>query len=371
VTLDLLRKRAEHNNKELSTLEEVSLHQENLEKIELLDTACRQLQILYLQNNIIGKIENLQRLKELRYINLALNNIVRIEGLQGCECLEKVDLTVNFITDVTTVTSLRANRNLRELYLTGNPCTQFKGYREYVISVLPQLQLLDGKAVTRSERILALQDFERTQSSIRAAIAEVGRAWLFHSDDSEEKKKKKEATFKLYFKTVCFTSLASRVCRLEVPELSDEAQKQFWEEETEHTPQARFMMQKKQEAFQRAEDMKRNPPPPKKERRFFRDDGTPLNINEGDWDFRLLGQEYDSQALELDFPCYRHLDTSQLEVDVQPYHVRVVVKGRVFQLHLPEEVKPDSSSAKRSMVTGHLLISMPKVKPVLTARART
>ena len=32
VTLELIRKRAEHNDKELSTLQEISLHQENVER---------------------------------------------------------------------------------------------------------------------------------------------------------------------------------------------------------------------------------------------------------------------------------------------------------------------------------------------------
>ena len=50
-------------------------------RIELLDTACRDLKILYLQNNLIGKIENLRRLKLLDYLNLALNNIKVVEGL--------------------------------------------------------------------------------------------------------------------------------------------------------------------------------------------------------------------------------------------------------------------------------------------------
>lgn len=35
-----------------------------------------------------------------------------------------------------------------------------------------------------------------------------------------------------------------------------------------------------------------------------------------------------------------------------------------FQLVLPAEVKPDSSSAKRSQTTGHLVICMPKVGKV-------
>ena len=42
-------------------------------------------------------------------------------------------------------------------YLTGNPCTDYEGYRDYVIATLPQLSWLDGQEVTRSERILALQ----------------------------------------------------------------------------------------------------------------------------------------------------------------------------------------------------------------------
>lgn len=46
VTLELLRKRAEHNECEISTLEEISLHQQDLCRIELLDTACRDLKIL-------------------------------------------------------------------------------------------------------------------------------------------------------------------------------------------------------------------------------------------------------------------------------------------------------------------------------------
>lgn len=47
----------------LSTLEEVALHQQNIEAIELLGQLCPKLRILYLQNNLIGKIQNLHKLK--------------------------------------------------------------------------------------------------------------------------------------------------------------------------------------------------------------------------------------------------------------------------------------------------------------------
>ena len=56
VDKELLKKRSEHNNGELSTLEEISLHQFDLEKIENLDIYCKSLKILLLQNNQISKI---------------------------------------------------------------------------------------------------------------------------------------------------------------------------------------------------------------------------------------------------------------------------------------------------------------------------
>ena len=57
--------RAEHNDGCLSTLQEISLHQLNIERIDLLGHACRGLKILYLQNNLISKLENLHHLKAL------------------------------------------------------------------------------------------------------------------------------------------------------------------------------------------------------------------------------------------------------------------------------------------------------------------
>lgn len=80
---ELIRKRAEHNEGEIYSLEELSLHQMDIEKLEYIDKWCKELKILYLQSNLIPKIENVSRLKKVNYINLALNNIERIENLEG------------------------------------------------------------------------------------------------------------------------------------------------------------------------------------------------------------------------------------------------------------------------------------------------
>lgn len=67
----------------------------------------------------------------------------------------------------------------------------------------------------------------------------------------------------------------------------------------------------------------------------------------------------DGRALQLDVTLDRHLDTSALQADVQPTVVRLLAKGRLLQLCLPAEVRPDASVAQRSRTTGHLLLTMP------------
>lgn len=98
-------------------------------------------------------VENLNKLKKLQYLNLALNNIEKVENLERCESLEKLDLTLNFIGDIESVCSLKYNMHLRHLYLTGNPCADFDDYKEYIIANLPQIETLDNREITRTERI--------------------------------------------------------------------------------------------------------------------------------------------------------------------------------------------------------------------------
>lgn len=163
--------RAEHNDGLLFNLQETALHGQNIQTIEVVGDVCRQLKILYLQNNVISVIENLHHLKvpawdaldalrlqcmesvpietalqELEYLNLAVNNITKVENLHRCESLRKLDLTMNFIpaSNLPSLANLKGLYNLREIHLLGNPCTQFEGYRKYVVAALPQLERLVG-----------------------------------------------------------------------------------------------------------------------------------------------------------------------------------------------------------------------------------
>lgn len=172
VTEQLIRKKSEHNELIISTLEELSLHQEDIEKIEHIQNWCRELNILLLQSNLISKIENLHKLKKLTYLNLAVNNIEIIENLNQLESLEKLDLTLNFIGKLTSVENVRDNYNLRELILTGNYCSSYDGYRQFVILTLPQLKNLDGIEVKRTDQLIAHKEFGELRQSIERQQSE-------------------------------------------------------------------------------------------------------------------------------------------------------------------------------------------------------
>lgn len=64
------------------------------------------------------------------------------------------------------------------------------------------------------------------------------------------------------------------------------------------------------------------------------------------------------------------MDTSLIDVDVQPNYIRATIKKKVFQMTLNDEVRTDMATLQRSSITGHLLIVMPKVKwsaPLISA----
>ncbi|EPY77816.1 protein TILB-like protein [Camelus ferus] len=293
--------------------------------------------------------ENVSKLKKLEYLNLALNNIEKIENLEGCEGLTKLDLTVNFIGELSSVKTLQHNIHLRELFLMGNPCADFDGYRQFVVATLQQLKWLDGKEIERSERIQALQNFPVVEQQIR----EQEKAYcLRRAKDKEEAQRKLQEEEK---EGLC--TLESDDCSLpgdspssedsrdhgRAPEIqerecpkkkSDGSQEdlEFWNKPSLFTPESRL------ETLRHVEKQRR--------------DQEKLRL-----DFSVKDDEKRHQIV-LDLAVYRYMDTSLIDVDVQPTYVRVMVKGKLV---LPAEVKPDSSSAARSQTTGHLVICMPKV----------
>jgi|688.fasta_scaffold472914_2 protein TilB len=57
--------------------------------------------------------------------------------------------------------------SIEQLYLTGNPCSNWQKYRELVAAMVTQLKELDGKEITHSERLAALQVLDSIKEELR------------------------------------------------------------------------------------------------------------------------------------------------------------------------------------------------------------
>jgi len=383
ITTALLRKRAEHNEGMIGTLEELTLHQEELESINgVLASTCRKLKILYLQNNIIKKMQNLNHMKELEYINLALNCISKIEGLQSCEFLKKIDLTANFL-DVdeleASIDHLVPRDRLREIYFMGNPAeADWPDFKNYVIAKLPQLESLDGTEITKSMKIVAIQKLPRMLKELRQ-LAIVKR----REKERKEREKEEAAASGKPVKKKKKKKDEARVVELDdddneivVEDVSDDEDVEVEEDDelTENTPEVREEIYRELAAQKKEKEDRENQNKPR-ERDYEKEQkeaieavrakeeeekGEVKQKNEGGWDFHW---DEDSRpgSLILDIPLPRHLDSSLIDVDVHPNYVSIIIKSKTLRLRLLCEVKAEQSKCQRAKVNGHLQVIMPKV----------
>mmetsp|Transcript_8642 Transcript_8642/g.26006 ORF Transcript_8642/g.26006 Transcript_8642/m.26006 type:complete len:464 (+) Transcript_8642:186-1577(+) len=339
ITLALLRKRSEHNEGMISTMEELTLHQEELVAISpLLGSTCRKLKILYLQNNIISKMENLHHMKDLEYLNLALNNIPKIEGLGKCEFLNKLDMTVNFV-DVdeleASYTHLRQREHLKELYMMGNPAqANWPGFKNYTIAMLPQLEYLDGERISKSCAIIARQAFPKLALELRELAA--------------AKRAEKAAKEPVDMETLDINDKAPYTPEVRVKMYEEIAEQKAEKEarEKERQPRERDHEAEQKEAVERARERE--------------EQGKIQQCNQGKWEFHW-DEESKPGCIIFELHVQRHLDSSLIDLDVHPKYLSVVIKSKVIRLALPAEVRASDAKAQRSKTSGHLVVTMPKV----------
>jgi len=366
ITPQMIKKKAEHHDGLLADMEELTLHQLNIEKIEVLGRVCCRLQILYLQNNLIGKIENLKRMKALKYINFALNNIIKIEGLGSCEKLEKLDFTVNFI-DIDffqkSIENLRRNRELRDLYLTGNPCTSFEGWRSFIIATLPQLTRIDGTDVSRSERIIAKQDYNEIVARLKVAAEQMREEKGIEYDPDEDLDDEEDND--------------GDIPLIDSDSEEDENERLPW------TPESRLDEYHKEVA----RDKKKAEQDAKKENKFAKpedswkaaqkklntrvtevvDGKLPTQRNIGRYSVDTK-EEIDRIVVTVGVP--RFLDTSMLDVDIHPKWFQATIKENLLLMHTSCEINPDRCKVQRNPHNGNLILIMPMADYVLTDKRR-
>lgn len=112
-------------------------------------------------DNEIRKLEGFPLLLRLKSVLMSNNKVCRIaEDLETClPILETLVLTNNSIEELSDLDPLSSVHSLTYLCLLRNPVIHKPGYRHYVISLLPQLRVLDFKRIKQKEREKAEQMF--------------------------------------------------------------------------------------------------------------------------------------------------------------------------------------------------------------------
>lgn len=369
ITVELLRRRSEHNEGCLSTLKEIALHQQDIERLSVIGDVCRELEIIYLCNNYIPRIENLLHLKHLKYLNLAINNIKVIEGLEGCEMLEKLDLTLNFIAEFESVRRLRANAFLKNLHLTGNPCCDVAGYRLFVIEQLPQLKELDGTHIDRSEAIVARQDRNEVaetahRETVRAREAQRLQDEMRARGIDPFPAKHNDAGERVYGH-----SAEERMQMLQEQQAEEARRKEAAKPAPGSISAIQAELNAKPVVLTPAQEIE------KYGRVMMRNEAKlPFTMVEDKLDEALFGgkssnsNELEREGVIITCEPGRFISTALIELDVQTTYVRITIKGKVLQLVLPVEVAADRVKVQRSQTTGQLKLQIPVAKHIAQER---
>ena len=144
----------------LSNCERLALSTNAIDRIGSL-AGMSKLKILSLGRNVIKKIEKLEDVAgTLEELWISYNNITVLDGLGSCQNLTNLYLSNNQIKNWAELDKLKANPNLRDLLLVGNPIYDEFEYAQCRIEVLkrlPDLAKIDGDMVKPGERDLAVE----------------------------------------------------------------------------------------------------------------------------------------------------------------------------------------------------------------------
>ncbi|XP_013384676.1 leucine-rich repeat-containing protein 72 [Lingula anatina] len=155
----------------------VDVKQLYLSKCNLRDVSdlgrFKNLKYLWLNQNMLTSINFLANNYRLSELYLQENHLKEITGaLKHLTSMEVLYLHNNQLTKLEKVVAeFRKMQNLKSLNLFSNPVAQEPDYRLFVISSIPSLELLDRQEITKDEKDRAREIYDQEQEEVRGTIA--------------------------------------------------------------------------------------------------------------------------------------------------------------------------------------------------------
>ncbi|EFN81037.1 Leucine-rich repeat-containing protein 49 [Harpegnathos saltator] len=153
--------------KQLSKLEVLDLHGNQIQQITGLEDLLS-LKVLNLAGNSIKNIgcSDFQGLISLKELNLRRNKLKKLLGFGETPQLQKLYLSNNDIHRIEDLGSLAKALQIKEITIDGNPVTLNADYISFLVSYLPNLQLLSTMQISEQIRRTAMAwRFSKEQSN--------------------------------------------------------------------------------------------------------------------------------------------------------------------------------------------------------------
>ncbi|OHT03000.1 hypothetical protein TRFO_29700 [Tritrichomonas foetus] len=110
--------------------------------------------------DIISKLENVETL------SLSLNKISTLAPFAGCQKLQNLYLRQNCISNIHEIDHLCSLPKLTSLMLRDNPISSLPNYRSYIVNKLPFLKKLDDIEISSNDKMLDNQIDEQPSYSL-------------------------------------------------------------------------------------------------------------------------------------------------------------------------------------------------------------
>jgi hypothetical protein len=138
---------------------------------------------IYLEKNLMEHFNNRLFAPLLELLKLNDNNIQSIAPLSSCINLKLLAISANNISELSDLLSLRPCRMLNTLYISNNPVVQLPGFREVLISLLPNLTTIDTEKVPKEERETCETKFIKFSPRITTQVISFMRRSVYNNQN--------------------------------------------------------------------------------------------------------------------------------------------------------------------------------------------
>eukprot|EP00898_Chlorokybus_atmophyticus_P006077 jgi/Chlat1/6470/Chrsp45S05969 len=155
----------------LSNLKRMKLSGSSIESVRHLGTALRNLQVLWLARCGLRDLEGIAGLPQLRELYASFNDISDLAPLSDSKHLQVLDMEANRVDDIDAIGLFLSDcKQLVTLTLEGNLVTAQPHYRGRVCQMLNQLELLDERPVSDSDRLAVPSTMDEQAGSSQSTV---------------------------------------------------------------------------------------------------------------------------------------------------------------------------------------------------------